>query len=136
MLAAASMYGRIYVSYTGSGSGISVRDGTALEHVELFSPGITISGIAAGTNGDLFLTSGNNIYRYTKAGVQLGVFTFPNPDADYQGISVGSGELSHAFLMTNAASSNISSLHLINTSSQTQEFFLARFIMAMALNWD
>ena len=115
--------GRIYVSYSGSQEGISVRDATSLEQVDLFSPGFTVNGIAAGENDDLYLTSGDNIYRYSTAGSQLDSFSFGNNGIDYQGISVGSGELGQAYLMTNAASSNVSSLHLINTSGQTQEFF-------------
>lgn len=92
-----------------------------MEQIDLFEPGFTISGLAAGPVTDLYLTSGTNIFRYSTGGTQLGSITFSN--IDYQGIAAGSGELSHAFLMTNAASSNVSSLNLINTSSQTQEFF-------------
>jgi sugar lactone lactonase YvrE len=115
---------RIYVTYSGSQQGISVRDAVSLaQQLDFFEPGFTVSGIAAGANDDLYLTSANNIYRYSIDGTELGSFTFPNEGIDYQGIALGSGELSQAFLMTNAASDNVSSLHLINTSIQSQEFF-------------
>lgn len=78
----------IYTVYTGSQNGVTVRNSDTLsQSLFFFDPGFVISGIAAGDNNDMFLTSGNSIYNYSDTGALLGSFTFPGSGINYTDIA-------------------------------------------------
>ena len=83
--------GQIYTTYTGSQNGVTVRDADTLVQSFAFSLGFAVDNISAGSNNDMFLTSGGSIYHYSDAGEQLNSFTWGNPRLSYDGIAV-SGE--------------------------------------------
>ena len=83
--------GQIYTTYTGSQNGVTVRDADTLVQSFAFSLGFAVDNISAGSNNDMFLTSGDSIYHYSDAGEQLNSFTWGNPRLSYDGIAV-SGE--------------------------------------------
>lgn len=77
---------KIIASYNGSQQGFTIRD-QALNQLSYVQTGFDISGISAGINNDVFLSSGNNIYRYSLDGTQLEVMTFPVNSINYTRIS-------------------------------------------------
>lgn len=83
---------RVYASYNGTQQGFTVRD-LALNQLAFYQTGFNINGIAAGTNNDLYLASGNKLYRYGTNGVQLKVMTFPDPGIVYNDVAVICGRL-------------------------------------------
>lgn len=90
VLGAVSMFanaGVIYTAYTGNQNGVTIRDSDTLVQSFFFNPGFGVDNIAAGGNNDMYLTSGNVIYQYSNAGVQLNSMTFPDPAIAYQGIA-------------------------------------------------
>lgn len=77
----------IYAIYGGSQNGVTVRDADTYNQLNFFDPGFTPTGIAAGNNNNLFLTSGNSIYNYTNTGTLLNSFTWSSSSIDYSGIA-------------------------------------------------
>jgi len=84
---------KIYTAYDGSQNGVTVRDSTTFNQQFFFDPGFTISGITAGNNNDMYLTSGNNIYNYSDTGVLLNSFTWPSTSIDYSDTSFNGSKL-------------------------------------------
>ncbi len=80
-------YGMLFASYAGSQLGFTVRD-LALNQLAFYGVDFAISGLAVGNNNNLFLTSANNLYEYSTAGVLLNSFTFPDDGIDYTAIDV------------------------------------------------
>lgn len=62
---------RLYAATGGSSNGISVRNPISLAEITSFSLPFAVEGLVAGDDDDLFITSGNEIYRYSTAGVEL-----------------------------------------------------------------
>jgi hypothetical protein len=83
---------RVYASYDGSQKGFTVRD-LALNQLAFFPTNFSISGIAAGTNNDVYLSSGNRLYRYGANGVLLKVMAFPDAGVVYTDVAVICGRL-------------------------------------------
>ena len=83
---------RVYASYDGSQKGFTVRD-LALNQLAFFPTPFSISGIAAGTNNDVYLASGNRLYRYGTNGVVLNVMVFPDAGVVYTDVAVICGRL-------------------------------------------
>lgn len=77
---------KIIASYSGSQNGFTIRN-YALQQLSYVPTGFKISGIVAGINNDVFLSSGNSIYRYSLNGTQLDVMTFPSSTINYSRIS-------------------------------------------------
>jgi hypothetical protein len=82
----------IYAVYSGSQNGVTVRDADTFVQQTSFDPGFVINGIAAGVNNDMYLTSGDSIYRYSNTGTQLGSFSFGG-GVTYTSIAVGNGQI-------------------------------------------
>ncbi len=83
---------RVYASYNGSQRGFTVRD-LALNQLAFFPTNFSINGIAAGTNNDVYLASGNKLYRYGINGTLLKVMTFPDANIVYTDVAVICGKL-------------------------------------------
>ncbi len=83
---------RVYASYNGSQQGFTVRD-LALNQLAFVPTNFSINGIAAGTNNDLYLASGNRLYRYGTNGTLLTVMTFPDAGVVYTDVAVICGKL-------------------------------------------
>ena len=69
--------------------GFTVRD-LRLNQTFFLNTGFDISGIAAGPNSDVYLTSANNIYHYKADGTLLQKMTFPDTGIKYIGITATS----------------------------------------------
>jgi len=80
----------VFASYSGDQQGVTIRD-LGLNQIGLFGVNFDISGIAAGHNHDLFLSSGNSLYHYTTAGTLLGSETFPDKNIFYKAVAVAPG---------------------------------------------
>lgn len=61
---------QIYASYTGSQTGVTVRD-LNLKQIRYFPTRFNIDGIVAGNNNDMYLSSGSHLYHYTAMGVLI-----------------------------------------------------------------
>ena len=83
---------RVYASYNGSQKGFTVRD-LALNQLAFVPTSFSINGIAAGTNNDLYLASGNRLYRYATNGTLLNVMTFPDAGIIYTDVAVNCDRL-------------------------------------------
>ena len=78
---------KVYASYRGSQHGFTVRD-LQLNQQSSTEIGREISGIAAGPNADLYLTSANHIYNYSTSGALIRDMDFPVSSINYSGVSV------------------------------------------------
>ncbi|SJM94604.1 conserved exported hypothetical protein [Crenothrix polyspora] len=83
---------RVYTSYSGSKRGVSVRD-LALVSVSSFSAPFNIKAIVAGVNNDVYLASGNSLYRYQTSGILLTFITFSDIRLNYTDVAVTCGKL-------------------------------------------
>lgn len=79
--------GKVYGSYGGSQQGVTVRD-VALNQTSFFGTGFTASGIAAGDNNDVYLSSGNHLYHFADNGTLITDFAFPDTGIIYTDIAV------------------------------------------------
>lgn len=79
--------GTVYASYNGSQQGVTTRN-LGLGQTSFFGVSFDIDSIAIGANDDIFLTSGNHLYRYTLAGAQITDMEFPDTGILYTGITV------------------------------------------------
>jgi len=77
----------IYAAYSGSATGVTVRDSTTLEQSHFIDLDFAVNDLVAGVSSDLFLTSGNAIYHYADDGTQLNSFAFPSQGITYGGIA-------------------------------------------------
>lgn len=73
----------IYTAYNGSQNGVTVRDSSTFNQLLFFDPGFNIQGITAGSNNDMYLTSGNTIYNYSNTGTLLNSFSWPSTSINY-----------------------------------------------------
>lgn len=81
------MSDNVYVSYSGSQLGFSIRD-FALEQQSYCSTGADASSIAAGLNDDLYFTANNHIYHYHTNGQLIKDMAFPDSGINYTGVVV------------------------------------------------
>jgi hypothetical protein len=81
------MTNNVYASYNGSQKGFTVRD-LNLNQLSFCNTGFNINSIAAGANGDLYLTSANRIYHYKADGTLINTMTFPDAGINYTSITV------------------------------------------------
>jgi PEP-CTERM motif len=80
--------GKVYASYTGSSVGVTVRD-INLNQNFFFGTSFTATGIAAGDNNDMYLTSGNHIYHYADNGTLIQDMEFTgDPNVVYTDVAV------------------------------------------------
>ncbi len=86
------MGNRVYVSYKGSQRGVSIRD-LNLNQLSIIQTPFEINGVAAGTNNDLYLASGNRLYRYSTNGQVLATMVFPDAGIIYTDVAVICGRL-------------------------------------------
>lgn len=77
----------VYASYNGSQKGFTIRD-AQLKQLSFVGTNFDFSSITAGSNNDVYLTSGNHIYRYDVNGELLKDMHFPINDINYTGVSV------------------------------------------------
>ncbi len=77
----------VFASYNGSQKGFTVRD-LALNQRSFSNIGVDISGIAAGPNGDVYLSSANHIYNYKIDGTLIKDMTFPDKSINYSSVAV------------------------------------------------
>lgn len=79
----------VYASYNSVtvGNGWTVRD-EDLNQLNFIPTDFAIDGIAAGSNNDLFLSSGSALYHYTVDGTLLGSFDYGDPALVYSDITV------------------------------------------------
>ncbi|MFY9260361.1 MAG: DUF6765 family protein [Gallionella sp.] len=78
---------KVYASYTGSQQGVTVRD-LKLNQISYFNTGVDASGIAAGTNNDLYLAAGNRLIQYATNGTLITDMTFPDASITYTDVAV------------------------------------------------
>ncbi|NVB39772.1 hypothetical protein G6O69_18150 [Pseudenhygromyxa sp. WMMC2535] len=81
------MSNNVYASYNGSQLGFTVRD-FALNQRSFSNNGVSASSIAAGTNGDVYLTAANHIYHYKIDGTLVRDMTFPDKGIIYSSVVV------------------------------------------------
>jgi len=62
---------RLYAATGGTANSISVRNPITLAEITSFALPFAVDGMVAGDDDDLFLTSGDTLYRYSTAGVEL-----------------------------------------------------------------
>ncbi|NTW53659.1 MAG: hypothetical protein HGB15_02595 [Chlorobaculum sp.] len=86
------MGNRVYVSYKGSQRGVSIRD-LNLNQLSIIQTPFEINGVAAGTSNDLYLASGNRLYRYGTNGQVLATMVFPDAGIVYTDVAVICGRL-------------------------------------------
>lgn len=77
----------LFAAYKGSQVGVTLRD-LNLNQISFFATPFVSSGIATSSSQDVYLTSGNHIYRYKTNGTQLQVMTFPDSSINYTDVSV------------------------------------------------
>ncbi len=82
-----TMANNVYASYNGSQVGFTVRD-FALNQRSYSNNGVNASGIAAGNNDDVYLTSANHIYHYKTDGTLIRDMTFPSSSIVYTSVVV------------------------------------------------
>jgi len=75
---------RVYASYDGSQTGVSVRD-LNLVQLSFFVTPFSPTGIDAGINNDLYLSTSEHLYRYSTSGKKLVDISFPS--INYTGIA-------------------------------------------------
>ncbi len=79
--------GMVFAAYTGSQRGVTLRD-LALNQTSLFSVNFDISGIAAGNDHNVYLSSGNQLFNYNIDGTLIAQMTFPDNGINYSGVTV------------------------------------------------
>lgn len=79
--------GIVVASYGGTQQGFTVRTPGLVQTLAV-GTGFTATGIALGSQGDVYLSSGNSLYRYSLAGALLEQMDFPDDRILYTGITV------------------------------------------------
>lgn len=87
----------IYVTYTGSQTGISVRNAETLEQSDVFPTPFAPSAIALDDDGLIYLAARNHLYKYSNDGQLLVDMTFPESGINYSGIAVKGGKVYAAY---------------------------------------
>lgn len=77
----------LVASYGGSQQGFTIRD-LGLNQLSFVATGFTATGIALGGDSDVFLSSGNSLYRYGLNGTLLAQMDFPDQNILYTGVAV------------------------------------------------
>ena len=67
---------RVYASYTGSQQGVTIRD-LNLVQLNSFNTGVNASGIALGSDNDIYLAAGDQLCKYNTNGAHINSITFP-----------------------------------------------------------
>jgi hypothetical protein len=78
----------VYVTYTGSQTGISVRDAKTLVQSDVFPTPFAPSAIAVDDNGNIYLAARNHLYKYSNDGKLLVDMNFTDSGINYSGIAV------------------------------------------------
>lgn len=78
----------VYVTYTGSQTGISVRDAQTLEQGDVFPTPFAPNALAVDDDGLIYLAARNHLYKYSNDGKQLVDMNFPDTGINYSGITV------------------------------------------------
>jgi hypothetical protein len=111
---------RVYASYSGYNRGVNVRD-LALNSVSSFSTSFIINAIAAGANNELYLASGNSLYRYQSNGTLLASITFSDKGLYYNHVAIMCGKL----LSSYSGSQRGVSIRDLTTLAQSSSFSTA-----------
>lgn len=77
----------VFASYNGSQQGFTVRD-QDLNQLSFSNINQDISGIAAGPDQNVYLSSGNHIYNYANNGTLIADMNFPISSINYTGVSL------------------------------------------------
>jgi hypothetical protein len=77
----------IFASYNGSQQGFTVRD-SSLNQLSYANVAGDISGIAAGPDNNVYLSSENHIYNYAKDGTLIADLNFPVSSINYTSVSL------------------------------------------------
>jgi len=78
---------KVYATYDGSQRGVTIRD-LNLNQVSYIDTGVHATGIAAGSNDDLYITAANHVYHYKTDGTLLKDMCFPDTGINYTDVSV------------------------------------------------
>lgn len=78
----------IFVTYTGSQTGVSVRDARTLQQTAVFPTPFAPKAITVSADRAMYLASGNHLYKYDAAGNQLIDMNFPDRGVNYTGITL------------------------------------------------
>lgn len=77
---------KVIASYSGTQRGFSIRE-LSLNQTSYVETAFEVNAITVGIDNDLFLTSGNAIYRYSLNGKELGVSVYDDPHLRYTSVS-------------------------------------------------
>ncbi len=80
--------GNVYVTYTGSQTGVSVRSAKTLEQSNVIPMPFAPEAIAIGADKSIFVASANHLYKYVANGKQLVDMNFPDKGIIYTDIEV------------------------------------------------
>ena len=78
----------IYVAYTRSQTGVSVRNFKTLQQSNFLPTSFAPKAIAVGADQSIYLASANHLYKYDANGKQLIDMNFPDKGIIYSGIAV------------------------------------------------
>jgi hypothetical protein len=78
---------KVYAAYKGSQLGVTVLNAN-LNQLSYFNTGVEASGIAAGPDGDVYITAKNHIYHYKANGTLIKDMTFPITSIHYTDVTV------------------------------------------------
>ncbi len=80
--------GHVYASYNGSQRGVTQRDANTLKQVQYFDTGINAEGISVDSGGNIYLSAGNRLRKYSNDGVLQQNMTFPVVGINYSGVAI------------------------------------------------
>lgn len=80
--------GHVYASYNGSQRGVTQRDANTLKQVQYFDTGINAEGISVDSGGNIYLSAGNRLRKYSNDGVLQQNMTFPVAGINYSGVAI------------------------------------------------
>lgn len=80
--------GSVYVTYTGSQTGVSVRNVKTLEQTNVIPMPFAPEAIAIGADKSIFVAAANHLYKYDASGKQLVDMNFPDKGIIYTDIDV------------------------------------------------
>ncbi|MEO5329631.1 MAG: hypothetical protein H7829_15480 [Magnetococcus sp. THC-1_WYH] len=67
---------KVYASYTGAQQGVTIRD-LALNQLSSFNTGVNATGIAVGSNNDIYLAAGSQLCKFNTNGSAITNINFP-----------------------------------------------------------
>ncbi len=80
--------GYVYASYNGSQLGVTKRDANTLKQVQYFDTSLDAEGISVSTEGNIYLSAGNQLRKYNNSGALQKDMTFPIPSINYSGVTI------------------------------------------------